>query len=173
MRESFTFSIPMDNHDKIKSLDRDEANRQRISTCSSSRESKITRRTILSSTLVYVHTYNISFYHFSLFSHFSFSFYFFLYQRRNEFECLISESSEEEEETMVNELMPGQKTDKDTNMSNSKLPDTNLYEDIDEAIPLKFLFIFFLFFLSFFPNTTSNEPSLNFSLISFESSLSL
>lgn len=74
---------------------------------------------------------------------------------------------------MVNELMPGQKTDKDTNMSNSKLPDTNLYEDIDEAISLKFLFIFFLFFLSFFPNTTSNEPSLNFSLISFESSLSL
>lgn len=121
MCESFTFSIPMDNHDKIKSLDHDEANRQRISTCSSSRESKITRRTILSSTLV-----------------------------RNEFECLISESSEEEEETMVNELMPGQKTDKDTNMSNSKLPDTNLYEDIDEAIPLKFLFIFFLFFLSFF-----------------------
>ena len=163
----------MDNHDKIKSLDHDEANRQRISTCSSSRESKITRRTILSSTLVYVHTYNISFYHFSLFSHFSFSFYFFLYQRRNEFECLISESSEEEEETMVNELMPGQKTDKDTNMSNSKLPDTICTRTSTRQYRWNFCsFSSFSFFL-FFSNTTSNEPSLNFSLISFESSLSL
>lgn len=162
----------MDNYDKIKSLNRDEANRQRISTCSSSRESKISRRTVLSSTLVYVYTYNISFYHFSLFSHFSLSFYFFLYQRRNEFESLISESSEEEEETMVNELMPRQKTDKDTNMSNSKLPDTNLCEDIDEAISLKFLFIFFLFFF-FFSKYNIEQAILNFFLISFESSLFL
>lgn len=81
MRESFIFSIPMDNCDKIKSSNFDETNRQRISTCSSSRESKITRRTIPSSTLVYVHVLlrvlNISFYHFSFFSHFSFYFYFF------------------------------------------------------------------------------------------------
>lgn len=59
---------------------------------------------------------------------------------------------------MVNELMPRQKTDKDTNVSNSKLPDTNLCEDIDEAISFKFLFYFLLFLFFFFSNYESNSP---------------
>ena len=136
----YSFLIAMDCSDEMKRPDDVGASRPRITEYSFSVRSRTSRRTTTpSSALMYVFTCIFTYIVFlsfilscSLSSFRTFS-RFFPFQRRSEFESLISESSDEDDEAPAGKLARLSLPKIGNDATNPKEADTVVFEDMDEA----------------------------------------